>query len=92
MSAIKGNKSDSGAQKRKRKKTEDKLVESQKGSILKHLKKDILGLAVDDNVNTVNQTNDEETGNREIGHRPVVALDPLILFPVHRRSQMQTAQ
>lgn len=37
---MKGTKSDSGAQKRKRKKAEDKLLKSQEGAMLKHLKKE----------------------------------------------------
>lgn len=44
-------------------------MESQKGSILKHLKK---GIAIED---YVNETKKEETGNCEIGH--MVALDPI---------------
>lgn len=47
MSAIKGTKNDSGAEKRKRKKTQEKQLESQKGSICKYLKVD--DIAVMDN-------------------------------------------
>ena len=40
MSDMKGAKSDSGAQKRKRKKAQDELMKTQEGAIFKHLKKE----------------------------------------------------
>ncbi|ESN94019.1 hypothetical protein HELRODRAFT_180446 [Helobdella robusta] len=69
MSAIKGSKNDSGAEKRKRKKAQEERLESQKGSIFKYLKQD--DLAVIDDAEATQM--EEKTESMEIGQ--MIALD-----------------